>query len=365
MLDYKTKWYIFKILPFGIIWMVFGFMYTIIERGLLGESKIYPATDNPYDFLLAVSMVVPGSFLLGILVGILEVFYLDHKLDKYSLWLKLIIKVIIYVGLIMTFLVTLTLCVNSINLQASPFNAEVIASLENFASAFVFWTIVIYSGLVITVILYFSETQTSLGQKMSANFFLGKYHRPKQESRIFMFLDMKSSTTIAEKMGHVKYYELLNDYYATMTNPIINTNGEIYQYVGDEVIITWEESEGLKNGNCITCFKKIKQKFHESNAYFIDNYGLVPQFKAGIHTGPVTTGEIGTLKKEIVYTGDVLNTAARIQGLCNDYDADLLISEPIFDLLKIEKPESEKIGALTLKGKEKEIGIVKVNFDLN
>ncbi len=362
MLSNKTRWYIHKILPFGIIWMIFGLMYSIIERGLLGTTNIYPATDNPYDFFLSVSMVVPGSFLLGILIGTLEVFYLDNKFDKYSLWLKLVAKTIIYVILIFTFLITLTMIVNSINFGVSPFNREVLRALGNFVSVFAFWSIIIYSGLVITVILYFSETLNSVGHKMFSNFFLGKYHRPVQERRIFMFLDMKSSTTIAEKMGHVKYYKLLNEYYATMTDAIIDSNGEIYQYVGDEVIITWEEADGVLNNNCINCYKEIKARFQECSDHFINKFGLVPQFKAGIHTGQVTTGEIGTLKKEIVYTGDVLNTAARIQGLCNEYQTDFLISEPLFDLIHLKNFSHEKIGELSLKGKEKKMGVVKLQL---
>lgn len=70
--------------------------------------------------------------------------------------------------------------------------------------------------------------------------------------------------------------------------------------------------------------KKIFEKEREK---YIDTYGLVPEFKAGIHCGKVTTGEIGVIKKEILFTGDVLNTSARIQGNCNPLGVNILISE--------------------------------------
>jgi adenylate cyclase len=54
-----------------------------------------------------------------------------------------------------------------------------------------------------------------------------------------MFVDLLSSTTIAEALGNEKYHNLLHDFYADITNPIIYNKGEIYQYVGDEVIVSW------------------------------------------------------------------------------------------------------------------------------
>ena len=84
-----------------------------------------------------------------------------------------------------------------------------------------------------------------------------------------------------------------------------------------------------------------------------EKYGLVPGFKAGIHFGPVTVGEIGIIKKEIVFTGDVLNTAARIEELCNTYDVKLLLSKKLLDLLKIDNQYLIKpVDEVTLKGKK-------------
>ncbi|MEP5547470.1 MAG: adenylate/guanylate cyclase domain-containing protein, partial [Maribacter dokdonensis] len=69
----------------------------------------------------------------------------------------------------------------------------------------------------------------------------------------------------------------------------------------------------------------------------------------------------GTLKKEIIFTGDVLNTTARIQGLCNTYNVDILISEKLIKELKPE--ESLKImsqGIAELKGKEEKMELFTV-----
>ncbi|MBT8314785.1 MAG: adenylate/guanylate cyclase domain-containing protein, partial [Maribacter sp.] len=141
-----------------------------------------------------------------------------------------------------------------------------------------------------------------------------------------MFLDIKSSTSIAEKIGHVEYFELLKEYYHILSNAVIEYSGEIYQYVGDEIVITWNLSKGIMNNNCIKCFFKMKSDLKERQYWFEQKFGVYPEFKAGLHLGEVTTGEIGRIKKDIIFTGDVLNTTARIQSLCNDLQVDNLIS---------------------------------------
>ena len=176
---------------------------------------------------------------------------------------------------------------------------------------------------------------------------------PKEEVRIFMFLDLKSSTTIAERLGHFKYYNLLNDFFYDVTDPIIQSKGEIYQYVGDEIVVSWLLGDGIHNMNCIECFFKIVESIKSFSEKYEKHYGVIPEFKAGFHYGIVTTGEVGVKKREMVYTGDVLNTASRIQELCNDYNEKLLISKTLLDHLSIhDKYTVNKIGEITLRGRK-------------
>ncbi|MBK8532380.1 MAG: adenylate/guanylate cyclase domain-containing protein [Flavobacteriales bacterium] len=186
----------------------------------------------------------------------------------------------------------------------------------------------------------------------SGNYLTGFYHRPRQEMRIFMFLDMRSSTAIAEKLGHVKYFQLLNELYADITDPILYSRGEIYQYVGDEISVSWSLRRGVGRQRCIRCFLDIRSKLQGRVRHYESRYGLVPVFKAGFHYGPVTTGEVGLVKKERIYTGDVVNTAAHIQNACNEYGVDNLISQDLMDVLHLpEQFVVREIGSVELKGK--------------
>ena len=164
---------------------------------------------------------------------------------------------------------------------------------------------------------------------------------------------MKSSTSLAEQLGHKAYFRFLSDYYNQLSDAIIQFRGEVYQYVGDEIVITWKEKDGLHNQNCIRCFIAMKLKLQQKSDYFSTTYGMVPSFRAGLHLGKVTTGEIGALKKEIFFTGDVLNVTARIQKLCKSLEQDLLVSgDLVGKLSKSDALTFTSLGKMELEGRQ-------------
>jgi len=190
------------------------------------------------------------------------------------------------------------------------------------------------------------------------SYLVGRYRHPRQELRIFMFLDMRSSTSIAEDLGHVRYFQLINELFQDITDPIVYSRGEIYQYVGDEISVSWPLRRGLNKQRCIRCFLDIRAKLKGRAAYYQSRYGITPTFKAGFHYGEVTTGEVGLVKKERIFSGDAVNTAARIQNTCNEHRVDNLVSKELLDLLlpKGALPVRE-IGSIALKGKRSAISL--------
>ena len=213
-------------------------------------------------------------------------------------------------------------------------------------------------GFITLFTLFLLQVNDKFGPGILLKFIRGKYHHPRKEQRIFMFLDMRSSTTIAEKIGNEKYFNLLNDMFSDITDTILNNKGEIYQYIGDEIVISWPLTEGVKSGNFIHCFFEIRQKLIDLGPIYIEKYGLIPEFKAGIHYGQVIAGEVGIVKKDIIYSGDVLNTTARIQESCNEYNVDILVSKETFDLIKnLEDYKRVPLGSIELRGKERKIDL--------
>lgn len=187
----------------------------------------------------------------------------------------------------------------------------------------------------------------------SGSYLLDRYRKPRQELRIFMFLDMRSSTSVAESIGDTRYFKLLNDLYADITDPVVYSGGEIYQYVGDEISVSWQLERGIRNDRCIKCFFAIRAKLRQRSEYYRTTYGTEPVFKAGFHFGRVTSGEVGMVKKQTIFSGDVVNTAAHIQASCNVMGVDNLVSKELLDVLSLRSlPYTiSPIGSIPLKGK--------------
>ncbi|MGK2862651.1 MAG: adenylate/guanylate cyclase domain-containing protein, partial [Chitinophagaceae bacterium] len=320
------------------------------------------STGNPYNYSWNVFFTPVFSVFTGVLMGTIETLYFSKLLIRKSFSRKLIYKVFIYLGLTIIFLVGISAVANSIELQIPLFNKQVITNVFAFVSNQAFWSVVLFIGAILVVAQFYAEVSDNIGRGALVNFFTGKYYKPVEEERIYMFLDMKSSTTIAEKLGHVKYFEMLREYFADLTEPIIEYLGEIYQYAGDEVIVSWKLKNGLADNNCIRCFFSMKVVLEKQRSKYIEQFGMVPEFKAGLHLGKVTTGEIGIIKKEIIFTGDVLNTTARIQALCNQNKVDNILSD---DLVKRLAPGEQfrvqPLGEHTLRGRDERIALYTIS----
>ncbi|OGX82117.1 adenylate/guanylate cyclase domain-containing protein [Hymenobacter coccineus] len=178
-----------------------------------------------------------------------------------------------------------------------------------------------------------------------------------------MFLDVKGATTLAERLGDEPYSRLLSDFFRDISNPILATRGEVYQYVGDEVVITWLAADGLAQARCLHCYFEMVAAIQRRASRYRARYGVVPEFKAGVHGGIVTATQVGEIKSEIVYHSDVLNMASRIQGQCNSLGSRLLISADVVERLgPTTQLRFHGLGKFVLKGKQQVIGLYDVRL---
>lgn len=350
-----------QVIPFMLTGLVFGIIYALIERSLIGDLDYYPSTDNPYDFSKNSVSTILQALSMGTLLGLCEVFLFESLFNRHHFIVKFMLKSVIYILAILILVAAFSVITTSVIQNIGLFHPMVWNNLHTFFTDMMFWAIMVYIGAVFSVAILITEMSHHLGDGVFRKFLFGKYQRPREEERIFMFLDMKGSTTLAENMGHMEYFNFLNDYYADISEAIIATEGEIYQYVGDEVVITWAQQNKAIYDKCITCFFSIKNIIRQRADVYRKLYGQVPVFKAGFHCGKVVTGRIGILKKELVFTGDVLNTAARIQGVCNLHNVDNLMSEPlVIHLKKISVYQFKEIGDIQLRGKSEKLKLFTV-----
>jgi len=353
MLPPKIKRNIYRIIPFGLIWLAFSIVYTLLERGLLGQLDYYPATGNPYSFNNVIFITPVSAFITGLCLGTFEILYLNKWFQQLNFGKKILYKSAIYLIIISLFLVLVTAIGNYFQSGAGFFSRQVWDHVWDFVFTYAFSSIIVYIAAITIVLQFYAEVSENVSLSVLQNFFTGKYHKPIEEERIFMFLDMKSSTRIAESIGHIRYFEMLKEYYSDLSDSIINYSGEIYQYVGDEIVVSWTLKKGLLNNNCMLCFFDMKTAIMRQTDKYNGKFGLLPEFKAGFHLGKVTTGEIGVIKKEIIFTGDVLNTTARIQGLCNTYQVDILISRSLMEKLQPDfQFQIKSFGENELRGRD-------------
>jgi adenylate cyclase len=170
---------------------------------------------------------------------------------------------------------------------------------------------------------------------------------------------MEGSTVIAERLGETGFLDFLNRFVADVTDSVVAQRGAIYKYVGDEIIVTWPLAAGLEDGRCVrACFDAMAQLDERANAYMRD-FGMRANFRAALHCGPVAIGELGTIKMEIAFLGDTMNTAARLQEACRDTGHRVLASAALVDRLPALPPGVAKrpIGQLRLRGKESDIAL--------
>ena len=314
---------------------------------------IYQLVD---DDRLNFSSVLIG-FPLGLIFGVLELFLFPKAYNHFRRWSFtkiLIFKTFVYTAVI--YVVTVALAIAS-----GFYEGRQLSEFPPYLVSVGQIVLVLYALVIYGLLIFFLQVNHLLGKGVLWKFIRGKYHKPREEERIFMFLDMKSSTTIAEQLGHVRFYTLLNELFHQISQPVLETKAEIYQYVGDEVILTWEVNHGLENSNCLKTFFMFQESVLRNSEYYVKNFGVRPEFKAGLHFGKVVSAQIGDIKREIVYNGDVLNTTARIQHECNKYQCDCLVSGSLMNRLKGKNGfQWEKVDTVTLRGKETEVELFSV-----
>jgi adenylate cyclase len=214
--------------------------------------------------------------------------------------------------------------------------------------------------LIIQKILYWlilfviTQLYIDINEKYSPGVFMdiimGKYLQPKIEKRIIMFIDLKDSTPIAEKLGHVENFKFIRDFIFHVSMALIEHDGRIYQYVGDEIVVSWLYDK--KNiGKCMASIIEARKNLQRNGDQFRRRYDIVPEFRVGLHMGEVTIGEIGVIKKDLAMSGDTMNTTARIRSACTELNQKFIMSKDFMDNSDLTQWQGESLGIVDLKGK--------------
>lgn len=349
----------FKLLLASTLYWLLAFLLFISIRyhGLeqeinfyLDEPQIFP-TEAFYELALILGLII------GFIYAVIETAS-DALTNKLALGLTIAAKSLLYfllMVILLTFTITLVEQQADIDLpnegnwwQTNPF----------------FWNTIIFFIVASVIFQLIRIAIDRFGRGNFISILLGRYKRPKEEEHVLMFLDLKDSTSIAEKLGHHLYSEFIQDCFTDLDRVLNRYDAKVYQYVGDEAVIHWTVKRGFRNNSCIRLFTAFHKRLNRRHSYYSRKFGVTPQFKAGIHYGKLMVVEVGNQKKELAFHGDVINTAARLQGCCNELGENLLVSEDVLEKLNISKTHYKLMSRdMELKGRSEHIKIYAIKID--
>jgi adenylate cyclase len=175
----------------------------------------------------------------------------------------------------------------------------------------------------------------------------------RREAAVF-FSDIRSFTSISEKLQPEEVVEFLNQYFTRMVRIVDEHHGNVDKFIGDAIMALWgaPSSHGNDCENSIRASIKMRTDLAEFNAERLAVGKFSLSIGMGINFGPLLSGQIGS-DDHLAYTviGDTVNLASRIEALNKPFGTDILITEEAY--LKTKGTFTvEPMKKITVKGKE-------------
>lgn len=336
------KYRINTILTIAVLWTIVDVIVILVFNRLPSRNKLGSVLLREFIvFIASIGM----SFLL--------VVELKRLFRDFNLLTALAIKSLIL--LVAAFLMNLLLyAINFISIVGLPISSSFHHFYDEYSDIHKLLQKILYWLIVFLITQLLLELNEKYSPGVFIDILLGKYVEPKIETRIIMFMDLKDSTPIAEQLGSQRYFRFIREFIYHVSNALIEYNGRIYQYVGDEIVVSWLYSRDNVN-KCIKALLLARRNINRQYAEFKKLYGFVPEFRAGIHVGIVTVGEIGVIKKDLAMSGDTMNTTARIRSLTTEINHKYLASKDFVERANLDASQIESIGKVELKGKTHEM----------
>lgn len=198
-----------------------------------------------------------------------------------------------------------------------------------------------------------------LGPRTLINFLTGRYRYPRQENRFVLFVDIAGSTGLAERLGGVGIHRFLDRTFRLLTGTVIEYRSEILGYVGDELIVTWPEKSGAVDARPLRCFLAMRETLEHAAHRLSREFGVAPKIRGSLNFGPVIVGEIGDFKRAIVFNGDTMNAAARLEELSRTVDGGFLAARAAIERFDMTAPvRLHDHGAMPIRGRVDAIAVM-------
>ncbi len=357
----KTRFYFFLLIYSILFWNIA--IRVAIFLKFLGSGNDDFRSELPKGLVLFEEQILWASVIVtafAIFSWFLNYFVFDKIIQRRDVR-KILISVF--------FIDTLIFIIMGVGLGMAHYNIERGLTLsESFSKMedFLFNPTILFFLVVVIIVSFVFQLIHTLFQQVGYGvlwrLMAGYYRIPREEEKIFLFLDLQSSTICAERLGHARYSDFIQDCFRMLTESLLATFGRVYQYVGDEVVITWNAKKKKNFKKAVDFYFMYSSHLESKAGYFEKKYGLVPVFTASLNSGKVMAVEVGDVKHELAYHGDVLNTAARIQKQCKRYRKPLLATQDfIFNLAQLPTNYSSKfVDDVKFLGKDTKVKLYEV-----
>src|SRR6516162_1282735 len=301
----------------------------------------------------AIIYAIIDSIFVGTGVGLFEQFYVQSLRGRWLRSMHPLLSISIYTAVVaMLFVVALHL------------SHLVTGQLDTLPRAyrrlpFALPLVIAFSVIGIVVM----RTVHFIGIDNLFHLMIGTYHRPVLEEKVLLFLDINDSTGLAERLGAVQIKSLVGKFLFDISKPITDYGGEIYLYKGDGLIALWDWREAIRNNRILRVIDAVFATIRRERREYLEQFGVVPSFRIGIHGGEVVVSEQGDTKRAIGVYGSTINIAARMEEAAKTHNVACAISGDVAQALSDGEHQLLPIGHEQVKGISVEIPIFEYRVD--
>lgn len=356
MSTHRRDYYLREIVSVALLWFLGGMLFVYVKFNDIPNNVIadaYPVMpDMTKEWIYKFSVL--SCLCIGLMMGIFHTLIYPKMIRTRNILLTIMLRMAVFAAL------TTAIILIFLQFSGIPSHAWKSTTLPSGSGVSVMVSMVLMEmlvGLVVTL-------RTNLGKNYFRNFIRNAYFTPIMENRIFMFMDLRDSTLLVEKMGSTAFSSFIQDCFKDLSSAALDLGGEIYQFVGDEAVITWPVKNQTQFKEAVDLHFSLIEKLEKKRAYYIGKHSHFPEFWSSIHSGMVSAALVGHYKKEIAYHGGVLNLCSRLQKVCRDYNTNLVVSESFYKELPYKSSfNCSAVSDIELKGISEKQLVYKIDLD--
>lgn len=290
---------------------------------------------------------VLNAIIVGTGVGLFEEFYVQSRRGRWLRSMHPLKSIQIYTLVVV---VIFTLSLHLVHLVLWDFGSlpVVYHRLPSVLPIVITYSVI---AIVVMRVVHFIGVQTLF------HLMVGTYHRPVVEEKVLMFLDINDSTGLAARLGAVNTKSFVGKFLFDISAPITNSGGEIYLYKGDGLIALWGWQEAVSGGKILQAIDAVFAAILQEQAAYLEQFGIVPAFRIGVHGGEVVVSEQGDTKRAIGIYGNTINIAQRMEEAAKAHGVACVISGDIAEAVTGAFSRLVPIGHEKVRGVSMEIPI--------